>query len=109
MRYVLDTSVLIAASGVPVAVDEPMAISVVSLTELHFGVLTARDDALRATRLAILGAVERYFEPLLVDDVVAREWGRLYAAVQQRGGEPRRRALDLAIAATANVQRATLL
>jgi predicted nucleic acid-binding protein len=33
----------------------------------------------------------------------------LHAAVAQRGGKPRRRAFDLAIAATANVNRVPLL
>jgi predicted nucleic acid-binding protein len=37
------------------------------------------------------------------------EWGRLAAAVRTRGGQPRRRALDLAIAATANVHSVPLL
>jgi predicted nucleic acid-binding protein len=40
---------------------------------------------------------------------VAREWGRLQAAVRNRGGRPRRRNADLAIAATANVHDAILL
>jgi toxin FitB len=35
--------------------------------------------------------------------------GRLAAAVQTRGGQPRRRALDLAIAATANAHHVPLL
>jgi predicted nucleic acid-binding protein len=34
---------------------------------------------------------------------------RLHAAIGQRGGQPRRRALDLAIAATANVHGVALL
>ena len=44
-----------------------------------------------------------------IDAAVAREWGRLAAAVSERGGQPRRRAMDLAIAATANVARVPLL
>ena len=40
---------------------------------------------------------------------VAREWGRLAAAVVERGGQPRRCAMDLAIAATANVAGVPLL
>ncbi len=56
-----------------------------------------------------LGVVEATFEPLLIDAAVAREWGRLSAAVRTRGGQPRRRAMDLAIAATANVHRVPLL
>jgi predicted nucleic acid-binding protein len=40
---------------------------------------------------------------------VARAWGRLAAAVRQRGGQLRRRQIDLAIAATASVERVPLL
>jgi predicted nucleic acid-binding protein len=40
---------------------------------------------------------------------VAREWGRLQATVANRGGKPRRRNADLAIAATAIVNKAVLV
>lgn len=40
---------------------------------------------------------------------VARAWGRLAAAVAQRSGQPRRRQLDLAIAATAITEKVPLL
>ncbi len=53
--------------------------------------------------------VEATFEPIPIDTAVAREWGRLAAAVAQRGGQLRRRAVDLAIAATANVHDVPLL
>jgi hypothetical protein len=53
--------------------------------------------------------IEATFDPLPVDAAVAREWARLAAAVVGRGGKPRRRALDLVIAATANVQQVPLL
>jgi len=102
----LDTSVLIAVEKAPV--DEA-AISVVSLTELHFGVLTASDDEIRAVRIRRLGIVEDRFDALPFDATAARECGRLHAAVSQRGGQPRRRAFDLAIAATANVRGVPLL
>jgi toxin FitB len=102
----LDTSVLIAAEKAPV--DEA-AISVVSLTELHFGVLVADDDDTRALRVRRLGIVEDRFDALPFDAAAARECGRLHAAVSQRGGKPRRRAFDLAIAATANVHGVPLL
>jgi toxin FitB len=106
MRALLDTSVLIGT-------DEPGelegAISAASLAELHFGVLIARDQDERARRALRLGVIESTFEPLAIDAAVAREWGRLAAAVESRGGHPRRRAVDLAIAATANVHRVPLL
>jgi predicted nucleic acid-binding protein len=50
-----------------------------------------------------------HFDPLPVDAPVTREWGRLAGAVTARGGQPRRRAIDLAIAATANVNGVPLL
>ncbi len=106
MAVLLDTSVLIAAEDGP---DEDAAISVISLTELHFGVLVARDEEARARRVVRLGAIEAHFDALPFDAVAARECGRLHAAVSQRGGQPRRRALDLGIAATANVHGVPLL
>lgn len=97
---------LIGAESGP---DDESAISVVSLTELHFGVLVAPDDAVRADRIRRLGLVESHFDALPFDAAVARECGRLHAMVAQRGGQPRRRAFDLAIAATANAHRVPLL
>jgi len=102
----LDTSVLIHGTEDP---GDDVAISVISLTELHFGVLLAPDDEVRAARLRRLGTIEESFDPLPFEAAAARDRGRLYAAVAQRGGQPRRRAFDLAIAATANVHGVRLL
>lgn len=108
MRIVLDTSVLIGGEALPPGVLS--AISTVSLAELHFGLLVAADDEQRALRATRLGLIEaRYPDPLPLDDRVAREWGRLQAAVARRGANPRRRAADLAIAATAIVHDAILV
>jgi predicted nucleic acid-binding protein len=85
------------------------AISVLSITELHVGALLAGDDDERARRTDRLAAVEATFDPLPVTVEVARAWGRLAAAVAGRGGQPRRRQLDLAIAATATVEQVPLL
>ena len=106
MRVLLDTSVLIGEEPPP---DVQAAISVASLAELHFGVLAAPDDEERALRTQRLGAVESTFDPLPIGADVAREWGRLAGAVNSRGGQSRRRAIDLAIAATANVHGVPLL
>lgn len=106
MAVLLDTSILIAAKQGP---QEDAAISVVSLAELHFGVLIARDEETRALRMGRLGAIEEHFDALPFDAAIARECGRLHALVAQRGGAPRRRAMDLAIAATANVHGVPLL
>jgi toxin FitB len=106
VAILLDTSVLIGAERGP---EDEAAISVVSLTELHFGVLVAPNEEARANRVQRLGIVESHFDALPFDAAAARECGRLHAAVAQRGGQPRRRALDLAIAATANVHGVPLL
>jgi predicted nucleic acid-binding protein len=105
-RVLLDTSVLIG-TGAPADVEA--AISVASLAELHFGVLVAVEPDERARRTQRLGVIEATFDPLPVDAAVAREWGRLAAAVAERGGRPRRRVVDLVIAATANVHDVPLL
>jgi toxin FitB len=106
VRVLLDTSVLIGATS-PGELEG--AISAASLAELHFGVLIASSDDERARRSQRLGIVEATFDPLPIDPAVAREWGRLAAALVGRGGKPRRRAVDLAIAATANVHQVPLL
>jgi len=102
----LDTSVLIGAKVGP---DRDSAISVISLSELHFGVLAAPDEEVRAHRMRRLAIIEDRFDALPFSAEAARECGRLHAAVAQRGGKPRRRAFDLAIAATASVNRVPLL
>lgn len=106
MRVLLDTSVLIGDEPPP---DVEAAISVASMAELHFGVLVADDDDERARRTTRMGAIEATFDPLPITVEIAREWGRLSAAVRSRGGQPRRRAIDLAIAATANIHGVPLL
>jgi len=105
VRAVLDTSVLIGAES-PGEIEG--AISAATLAELHFGLLVAADENERARRAQRLGVIEATFEPLPIDASVAREWGRLAAAVADRGGRPRRRAIDLVIAATANIHRVPL-
>ena len=106
MRAVLDTSVLLGPAPRPL--QEELAVSSVSLAELHFGVLVASSAVVRAERLRRLGVVERTFEALPVDAAVARAYGRLAAAVVDAGRQPRARALDLLIAATALAHDARL-
>jgi toxin FitB len=106
VRALLDTSVLIDDARPP---DVEAAISAASLAELHFGVLVATDPDERARRTQLLGVIESSFDALPMDTAVAREWGRLAAAVAERGADSRRRVMDLAIAATANVHRVPLL
>lgn len=106
MRAILDTSVLLGARPEPIESD--LAISCASLAELHFGVLVSRSDAVRAERLRRLGVIERTFDALPIDDAVARHYGRIAAAVASAGRQPRARAMDLLIAATAAAHGAAL-
>jgi len=106
MRAVLDTSVLIAG-GIDVLAGE-LAISTVSLAEIHFGVLVARDDIERARRLRLLAELTRSFDALPVDDAVAASYGVLAAAVAAAGRKPQPRSMDLLIAATAHAHGARL-
>lgn len=76
----------------------------VSITELHFAVLVTDDPDERARRVDRLAAVTATFDPLPITTETARMWGSLAAAVARLGGRPRRRQLDLVIAATAQVE-----
>ena len=106
MRVLLDTSVLLGPDPGPI--DADIAISAISLAELHFGVLVAQSADVRAERLRRLALVERTFDALPVDDAVARSYGRLAAALGHAGRPTRARVTDLLIAATAVSQQATL-
>ena len=105
-RGILDTSVLIANDLTPVPGE--LAISVVSLAELSFGVLIAKTEEARALRLARLTALQRRFDALPVDDAVADSYARLAARVVQIGRQPRARVMDLLIAATAHAHGAAV-
>jgi len=101
-RGLIDTSVLIAGeSGRPLdaaRLPDEVAISAVTLAELHVGVLAARDVDTRARRLATLEAVGD-IHLLAIDEAVAAAWARLRVHL----AEARRRinVNDLWIAATA--------
>ncbi len=101
-RGLLDTSVFIAdetgrrldAERLPVEV----AVSAVTVAELHVGVLAARDVDTRARRLATLEAISDV-EVLPVDEAVAAAWARLRVHLADAGR--RLNVNDLWIAATA--------
>lgn len=105
-RAVLDTSVLIAAE-VPTLEGE-LAVSAASLAELHFGALVTDHAEVRAERLRRLTLIEHLFTPLVVDDAVARSYGRLASIMARNGRLPRARVMDLLIAATAHAHDAAL-
>ncbi|MPZ67800.1 MAG: PIN domain-containing protein [Pseudonocardiaceae bacterium] len=106
MRAVLDTSVVIATDVPPL--EGELAISAVTLAELHFGVLIAREQAIAAERLRRLSILQRKFDALPVDEAVADSYGQLAAAVAAAGRQPRGRTMDLLIAATAHAHSARL-
>jgi len=106
VKAVLDTSVILGSDVPPLEGD--LAVSAATLAELHFGALVARDPGVRAERLRRLALVERLFDPLAIDEEVARSYGRLAAAVASEGRRPRRRVMDILIAATAHAHGARL-
>lgn len=103
---VLDTSIVVASDVVPL--PGAVAISAITVAELQFGVLVARSPDVRAERLRRLTVLQRRFDALPVDEAVAVSYGQLAAAVVQTGRQPRRRSLDLLIAATAHAHGARL-
>jgi hypothetical protein len=106
MRALLDTSIVIATDVGELEGD--LAISSVTLAELHFGILVARDPATRAERLRRLSVLQHRFDALPLDDAVAASYGEIAAAVVQAGRQPRARTMDLLIAATAHAHSARL-
>jgi predicted nucleic acid-binding protein len=106
VRALLDTSVVIASDVGPL--DGELAISAVTLAELHFGVLIAKEQKVRAERLRRLLALQRTFDALPLDEAVAASYGQVAAAVVDAGRQPRARSMDLLIAATAHAHSARL-
>lgn len=106
MRYVLDTSVVIG--GIPDYASEG-AISVATLAELQFGILTATSDSARASRLLRFSLVNGQFRALSFNEEVAHAYAEMATAVKSIGRKPRSRVFDLIIAATARSQSVPLL
>ena len=105
-RIILDTSVIVATDVSPI--PGALAISAITLAELQFGVMVAKTAEVRAERLRRLSFLQQHFEALPVDEGVAVSYGRLAAAVVESGRQPRRRVVDLLIAATAHSNNARL-
>lgn len=101
-RGLLDTSIFIAQeTGRPLGLlPEIGEVSVVTIGELHVGVLLARDPAVRARRLRTYHSVPELFRQALPIDVsVARIFGELIAEARLRGRRPKPN--DVWISATA--------
>jgi predicted nucleic acid-binding protein len=101
MKGLVDTSVFIAReAGRPLdsLPDEP-AISVITLAELHLGVLRAKDAQTRARRLRTVSRVEREYDAIPIDAEVARTFASIIGDARAAGRRPR--VMDAWIAATA--------
>jgi predicted nucleic acid-binding protein len=107
----LDTNILILRRWVDTAeLPNEMAISALTLAELSAGPHQVRpnseqstydEHAERARRLDVLQRAEHEFDPIPFGVEAARIYGRVTASVVAVGREPRRRTVDLMIAATA--------
>jgi predicted nucleic acid-binding protein len=99
---VVDTNIIAALKLYdPAELPDMMLITAITLGELSFGPHATDDPARRARRVAVLQHVEATFDPLPYDQGAARLYGQICAAVRASGREPRKRASDLMIAATA--------
>lgn len=99
---VVDTSIVAAMRLYdPAELPDTMLITAVTLGELSNGPHATDDPAKRAGRVAVLQHAEATFEPLPYDQSAARLYGQICAAVRAAGRQPRKRASDLMIAATA--------
>lgn len=101
--WLLDTSVVLDLTdpAVLAALPEQTSISVVTAAELAAGPLLTDDPVEQARRQQRLHEVEAVYDPIPVDASVARAFGSVAAAVRRAGRQPRRRQLDLLIAAVA--------
>ena len=106
VRGLLDTSVVIATEALDL--PDEAAISAATIAELHVGVHLARTDEQRRARVRRLTEIESRFDPLPIDAPVARSYGMLAHLVVTAGRQPRRRAMDLLIAATAHAHGVAL-
>ena len=101
----LDTSVLIAReSGRALDVEalpDQSAISVITIAELHAGVLAATDTAIRARRLSTVDAAAAV-EPLPVTAEAARRWAELRVRLAELGQRAKVNDLWIAAVAAAN-------
>jgi len=108
-RAVADTSVFIAReSGRPLGdLPDEIAVSVITAAELELGVLRARDQSTRATRLATLSRVRAEYPLLEIDAPTASCFARI--ADEQLSAGRRLRRHDTWIAATAMRHQAAVV
>src|SRR5260370_9715252 len=68
---------------------EAAAISVITLAELHLGVLMADDPTIRAQRLRTLSAVRSLFDPVPIDASIAEVCAGLVAEARRSCRRPK--------------------
>jgi predicted nucleic acid-binding protein len=117
-KGLLDTNILVLRRWIDAGeLPDEMAISAITLAELSAGPHQVRrndqqnsydEHAERARRLDVLQRAENEFDPIPFGAEAARIYGRLAAAVVGTGRKPRKRALDLMIAATAGAEELSL-
>lgn len=98
----LDTSVFVAREGGrPLqALPAHVAVSVITIGELHLGVLAAADEATRARRADTL-AFARAFDPIPISEAVTVAWAGLVSDCRKAGVQRTVKLTDALIAATA--------
>lgn len=102
-RGILDTSVVIDLDHIHVTtLPREVAVTSITMAELAAGPHATNDAAERARRQDRLQRAEAAFDPIPFDAAAARAYGRIYAAVVQRGRKARgARAVDVLIATIA--------
>lgn len=104
-RGLLDTSVFIAQeSGRDIeasALPDEGYVCVITLAELHAGVLAAADQTIRSRRLATLTRVSA-LQALGVDEVAAAHWARMRVRLAEAGRRVNVNDLWIAAVALAN-------
>jgi tRNA(fMet)-specific endonuclease VapC len=107
---ILDTNVVISLPDItdPALLPEDPRISIVTLAELNVGPKVGAVAKVREARAKQLQAVEDAFDPLPLDDAVARAFGDVAASLHKRKAKGKARSIDALIAATAVANGMTL-
>ena len=90
MAVLIDTSVLVIAERRGLSLEralgeEDRAISAITASELLHGVHRARDEGVRARRLAFVEHLISSIEPLPITTSVARTHAEIWAGLERRG------------------------
>jgi hypothetical protein len=99
----LDTStvILLGRIGDPASLPDEAVVSAITLAELSVGPHVAGSADERVARQAHLQQAESDFETIAFEDVAARVFGTVAAALRASGRKPAVRAYDALIAASA--------